>query len=599
MRAGLAATASLAAACASASTSAPAPRPAPAVAPAPAPPPPPDTLGGARIAATARGALVIDEDSGLLLELDGAGRPIGSLAIGGGAGHLVYDPVREVAFVADRAGDRVVAVTVGGTLAIEATWRTPAEPFGVALTPDRATLLIAAIADRALVAYDARSGAERWRAALSPEPRGIAVAPDGSRALISSIGAGVLDDVELGGAHRVAPIAFDLDCDNCSPGSAFARGSGAVAFLDAHRAIAPFRRAVPEALMARRATVYGAGSRVPATQHLAFVSFSPGAPPAQMVAQVVENQPRSIAWDTARDTFYVAGLGSDTLLELPGLTRGSSDGVEAGAASFVLRASDRCGPDGMARTAGGTLLVWCAFSRTVLQLAPRDPAAPDQPRLTEGPPVAESSLTYQQQRGRVLFHITAPSVNRDRALTCSTCHPEGRADGLSWKLAGQTLQTPILAGRLAGTHPYKWDGSDATLASSLHSTLRRLGGAGLDLTDADALLAYLQALPRPRPPTRDPAAVARGKAAFDAAGCRTCHDGPSYSDGMRHDFAGTLALADTPSLLGLAASAPYYHDGSAPSLEALLRGGGAVRGMIDARLEDAELRDLVAFLESL
>jgi len=47
-------------------------------------------------------------------------------------------------------------------------------------------------------------------------------------------------------------------------------------------------------------------------------------------------------------------------------------------------------------------------------------------------------------------------------------------------------------------------------------------------------------------------------------------------------------------------SAPAYADGSAASLEDLLRDRGAVRGMIDMpKLADAQLRDLVTFLESL
>jgi cytochrome c553 len=336
------------------------------------------------------------------------------------------------------------------------------------------------------------------------------------------------------------------------------------------------------------------------TQHLAFVSFPADAPPDQASAQIVENQPRAIAWDPARDTFHVTGLGSDTLLQLPGLTRSTNDGLESQASNFVLRATARCGPDGLAITGDGKLLVWCSFSRTVLRLATLGPELAEQQVLLEGPALAASSFTPEQHRGRVLFHTTDPAVNRDRALTCSTCHPDGRADGLSWKVANQTLQTPILAGRVAGTQPYKWDGSDALLEASLRRTVGRLGGSGLDDEQAASLVAYVQALPRPRAPTRDPAAVARGKAVFDGGGCRACHAGPTYSDGLRHNFSSTLPDADTPSLIGLAASAPYYHDGSAASLDILLRGGGAVHGMIDtSSFDDAQTRDLVTFLESL
>jgi cytochrome c peroxidase len=116
-----------------------------------------------------------------------------------------------------------------------------------------------------------------------------------------------------------------------------------------------------------------------------------------------------------------------------------------------------------------------------------------------------------------------------------------------------------------------------------------------------ALTAYIQALPTVRTPNREPAAVARGKQLFDGeAGCRSCHDGAAYTDQERHTLTGTLAQSDTPSLLGLAASAPYFHDGSAATLEALLRDRGAVHGMSDtAKLSDRQVGDLTAFLETL
>ena len=58
--------------------------------------------------------------------------------------------------------------------------------------------------------------------------------------------------------------------------------------------------------------------------------------------------------------------------------------------------------------------------------------------------------------------------------------------------------------------------------------------------------------------------------------------------------------SDTPSLLGIAASAPYFHDGSAATIEALLRDRGAVHGMADtAKLTDEQVADLTAFLETL
>ena len=133
--------------------------------------------------------------------------------------------------------------------------------------------------------------------------------------------------------------------------------------------------------------------------------------------------------------------------------------------------------------------------------------------------------------------------------------------------------------------------------------MKRLGGFGLDKNQTDALAAYLEALPAPHAPTRDTTAVARGKKLFDSAevGCRSCHDGATYTDQKHAQVRGsTLPQADTPSLIGLAASAPYFHDGSAATLEALLRDRGAVHGMAEtAKLSDQQVADLTAFLETL
>src|SRR5439155_13421133 len=120
-------------------------------------------LAGSRIAAVGDRALAIDADSGALLLADASGKRLAQLAIGRDAGVLAYDDAAHTAYIADRRGDRILAVTVGDGLAIARSFATPAEPYGVALVPDRKTLLVTSIADRVLAAYDAATGAERWR----------------------------------------------------------------------------------------------------------------------------------------------------------------------------------------------------------------------------------------------------------------------------------------------------------------------------------------------------------------------------------------------------------------------------------------------------
>jgi cytochrome c553 len=299
---------------------------------------------------------------------------------------------------------------------------------------------------------------------------------------------------------------------------------------------------------------------------------------------------------------FVAGHGSDTLMELAHITGADQDSIEKNASNALLRGSGRCGPDGIAVASDGSQYVWCAFTRSILRLTSANTL--DAAELSESPSLVASAMTPAEHRGRILFEGTTRMVNRDGALACTTCHVDGHADGLSWRIGKQSLQTPILAGRIGDdTAPYRWDGSAPTLQDSLASTVKRLAGHGLSPQDTSALIAYLRTLPKPRIPTiKDPAAVARGKSLFETqAGCASCHAGASYADGELHEFQGTLPAADTPSLVGLAASAPYYHDGSAPDLYQLLHGGGAVHGMSAelAKLDAQQLTDLQAFLETL
>lgn len=566
-------------------------------------------LTSTRIMAAGDGALVIDADSGALIKTDRAGKNVAQVAIGHDAGLMTYDPVANLAFVANRMGDAVTVVKVGDQLAIARTIKTPAEPYGVALSPDRATLYVSTIADRTMVAYDAKTGVEKWRTALGREPRGLAVSPDGSRALVSYLVTGTVDQIDLVETHRAEHIALSTAstttrrCRRCgNNGEAFARASFAVTFLGEQQAVVPFQRETP--VQARDGSEntggYGGGFEPPMTQQLAFLGFGRETP-AQITATIAQHQPRALAWDARHDALYVAGLGSDSILQIK---NASQVGISQGVTASLTTGKDRCGPDGLAVTKDGDVLVWCAFTRSVQRVGLVDGkgALASSAKVSAGTQLVASRLNEKQHKGMVLFHSADPAMAQRGAMACASCHPDNRADGLSWRIEKKELQTPVLAGRITGTHPYKWDGGDKDLTTSLTMTMRRLGGFGLDKTQTAALAAYVESLPAPRTPTRDATMVARGRQVFDSAeaGCRSCHDGPAYTDQDKHKFSGTLAESDTPSLIGLATSAPYFHDGSAATLEALIRDRGAVHGMGDAsKLTDKQVADLIAFLETL
>lgn len=574
----------------------------------------PASLAGSTIAAVDGGALVIDNDSGDLIRTNKGGDVVARLAIGAGASQLVFDAAASRAYVTNRQTDEVVVVDVGKKKLVERKrWTTPTEPWGVALSPDASTLLVTTIADRTLVALDASTGKQAWETGLAREPRGVAISPDGKRAMVAYLSTGTVERIDLTATEHWGVHVSLLGATNANRGfqqqavtgfvaeavplRSFARSAFAVRFIGNELAIVAHQESTPVQIsdgFSENVGSYGGGFDSPINHRIAFIGAPDGAITPTVSAKIVTHQPDALAWDPEADALVVAGYGSDDLV----VVKDASQASVALDKQIMLGGEGSCGPDGVA-IANGHALVWCSLSRRVLDVAL------DTGAVAFGTAsVTTSTRTELEQQGLALFRGGNDArISANGAMACASCHPDGRADGLSWRIDGHVLQTPVLDGRIAGTHPYKWDGGDPDLTASLGSTMKRLGGFGIGEPEIKALSAYLETLPSPRVPARDRKQVKRGKKLFDSAelGCRGCHEGADYTDQTKHSMtSATLQEIDTPSLIGLASSAPYYHDGSAVTLDALLRDAALVHGMADLEdLDDQQITDLAAYLETL
>jgi mono/diheme cytochrome c family protein len=136
--------------------------------------------------------------------------------------------------------------------------------------------------------------------------------------------------------------------------------------------------------------------------------------------------------------------------------------------------------------------------------------------------------------------------------------------------------------------------------------------AGPDLVTPKlpALREYQHSLARPAAAAGsfDAAAAKRGQALFaGSAKCSTCHQGASFTDDKMHDPGETGMEATyasrsvtkkyrTTPLRGLARHAPYFHDGRAASLAAVV---DHYAGALKLELTPEQKKDLAEYLKTL
>ena len=596
-------------------------------------------LTSASIAAVSKGSLVIDADSGMLIRTDSDGKAVHTLAIGRDASQLVADRDAKTAYVANRSGDSIAVVKYSKKgLKKTLTIKTHAEPYGVALTPDKKTLLVTTVADRQLSAYNTESGKELWSIEIGPGARGIAISPSGKEAMVAFITTGAVARIPLESANH-APRFVPLDRSVAPPntqagigmgrlgrlskhsfegsqvdptngsfatpakdeGRRFSRAAFSTTYVGNDMAIVPHQESTPQMITSggENTGVYGGGSSFerPIQHRLAFVSTRAGEFEKFAKAEINVHQPRAIRYDTRRDTLYVAGYGSDTILALADASKPS---IHLAAKTKLASPQAPCGPTGLDVADDGSVVAFCSLSRSVARIE----LTKKKTTLTSGKSLAKSRFSAAGLRGRVLFRQGDDArLSGGGVMACESCHPEVGADGLSWRISGMALQTPLLAGKTIGTHPFKWDGMDKDIITSLTHTVTRLGGSGINRSQAKDIEAFLGEVDAPRTPSvKSKSAVARGKKLFASSevGCTSCHSGKLRTDRKLYELANDLAKVDTPALVGLSSSAPYYHDGSATTLRDLLLENGSIHGMGKlSSLNDKNVDDLVAYLETL
>ncbi len=233
-------------------------------------------------------------------------------------------------------------------------------------------------------------------------------------------------------------------------------------------------------------------------------------------------------------------------------------------------------------------------NRIVVQT--REPATIQVP---EAGVVISLSDVSRADLGHEIFHS-----NTGDGIACASCHMEGQEDGRTWNFDTEgPRRTMTVAGGISGRAPYHWDGGLASFGDLVTTVYnQRMGGPSLLPDQVAAAQSWMNAIPRLPGVVSDPEAVARGQSLFTDSlhGCALCHSGPQLTTDRSNLDVGTGGTFKVPSLVGLAYTAPYLHDGCAATLADRFGscGGGDLHG-VTSTLTPEQLSDLIAYLDSL
>jgi mono/diheme cytochrome c family protein len=543
--------------------------------------------------------------------------------------------LRETNQVALYRIDEQDAPEQAGALSLVATADVASDPYGIALSP-RGELIVTSGWGHTVTTLAADTLERRHELDVAREPRGVVVSPDGARAYVTHQVGPAITIVSLDGEQ---PSAYSLPALGGKFKNRLDRATGAgtlhpTASLAFSAALSPSgaRLFVPHTIEQNGAdttrSIPGAYGGVPVEEETSFASVAVlatdrgevlGAEPMDAhpvdgllpiavdpslgFAVAPEPAPCRQARSSviAGDALLVASQGTNQLVEL------DARAIDPATSVRRLFAVGE-GPTGVdADEATGIAITWNQLSHdlSIVHLASG---------ATESIPVATDPLPPDVAAGRRLF-----LTERDRRITrdgraCAGCHPEGRDDGLVWKLGAGPRQTPMLVGRLTNG-PYGWLAKHDRLEDNMRETMTRLGGTALPEEELRKLAAFLReglrapnTAPRPgkEPDAETQRLVARGKELFlsDQVGCHICHlPDRQMSDRSLH-IVGTRSKTDTtdsyrtPPLLFVGGTAPYFHDGRYPTLEALLADNFDRMGTT-SQLSPEDLRALAAYLKTL
>jgi YVTN family beta-propeller protein len=570
------------------------------------------------------------EASGSVVVVDAARRvKVAEIPVGGQATNLVFSPDGTRAYVTSRLNDSVVVVDVA-TRKVLQVFPVADEPHGIAVDPQGRTLFVMGTAFDAVSVVDVATGKETKRLAASRNPWSAALSPDGRRLLVTNALSRFVP-------FRTPPMSevtvFDVAGQrvedrwvvpesNLLLGVAWhPSGEFALATLNRTKNLVPMTRILQGWTITNGIAVLWRDGRV---DQLLLDE------PQRYFADVTDvaiTPDGKKAFATSAGTDLVAVIDLEKLVAL---VRRTSDEdrrdvlpnwLGASAEFVVARVPVKNNPRGVAVAPDGAT-AWVANtlddSLSVIDVARNAVAA----RVDLGGPKQRTHIRWGEQ----LFH--SANITFQRQFACATCHPDGHVDGLTYDIEADGIGvSPVDNRTLRGiydTDPFKWEGTNATLARQCGARLAIFFTRIAPFTPDELRAVNDYTVTIPRPPNRYrplgaplTEAQRRGKILFERTRtndgreipnegrCVFCHFPPYFTDRQQRDV-GTKQPSDrqgkfdVPHLNNIYDSAPYLHNGMANTLEEIwtVHNPYDTHGYTNDMTKD-QLNDLIEYLKTL
>ncbi|GDY14754.1 hypothetical protein LBMAG53_36320 [Planctomycetota bacterium] len=534
-------------------------------------------------------------------------------------------------WVACHDADRieVLSSTTGALITSVATGYGSA-PVAVCASPDGATMYATCTGDGTLRRFAVTTRTQSGSLALGPTPRAIAITGNGARALVtrflSAEHDGSIYDVNLSGSMSLTRTITLQRHMYLLDGSASGRGvpnylAGIAITPDHARAWVVCKKDNTErGTLMTNGLALGQDNTVRA--QLLVVDLTTNAEDRTLRMDIDNSEsPTAVAFSPLGDYAFIALQGNNQVGVVDALEFMRNDSAKG----LMRRLGSGLAPQGLAIDSSTNRLFTHGFTGrnvTIHALSSLFSAGNVNLPSTTVATVSNELLTAQVLRGKQIFYNAGDRrMSAEGYISCATCHVDGSHDARTWDFTqrGEGLRnTTDLRGRAGTGHGLvHWSGNFDEIQDFENDIRSGFGGSGF-LTevqfattqatlgtpkaglnaDLDALAAYVTSLgdaSLPRSPTRqsggaNSAAATAGAQVFTSQNCATCHvPGSGFTDRTRHDvgtlrstsgqrLGGTLDGIDTPTLLGLHASAPYFHNGMAATLdEVFTLAGGDLR----------------------